>query len=263
MQLKTRLICSVIFLFIFVFSQSVSYAESTDSSDSYAQPKRLVLNGIGEPQLDSDGYASHIAEAFYPIGFSKSGKFAYYVEPVDEACGCYFAELVIQDLRTDKVLWKHEYESEPTDVIEGKLTPLPTIKEHWSKNKAMFSRKLAEHGIVAQDQFTLEESIKYRSDLFTPKLDLKIEKEDVYSVDGNLNLLMVSQEKGSKSIYRRKYRADDYSGFRTAEVSGVLKSPFGSESAVVLVELIRGWEGPPNVTEIKIVGADLTTRFRK
>ena len=29
-------------------------------------------------------------ENFYPVGWSKDGKFAYYLEPVDEACGCYF-----------------------------------------------------------------------------------------------------------------------------------------------------------------------------
>ena len=47
-------------------------------------------------------------DAFYPIGWSRDGKFAYYFEPVDEECGCYFAELAIMDLRTDKVLWHYK-----------------------------------------------------------------------------------------------------------------------------------------------------------
>lgn len=263
MLLKTRLIFAVLILFVFSLGQFTSFAETKKSNESYRQPKRLVLNGIGEPKTNENGYQTYLTEGFYPIGFSKSGKFAYYLEPADEACGCYFAELVIQDLRTDKVLWKHEYESEPSDVVPGKQTPLPTIKEHWNKNKAMFSRKLEQHGIKTQDQFTLEESIRYRNDIFTPKLDLKIEKEDIYSVDGSLKLLMISQKKGSKSIYGRKYRADDYSGFRTAEVSGVLKSPFSPVAAVVLVVVNRGYEGPPHTTKIKIVGSNLTTRFRK
>lgn len=40
-------------------------------------------------------------ENFFPIGWSKDGKFAYYLEPVDEACGCYFGKLVIVDLKND------------------------------------------------------------------------------------------------------------------------------------------------------------------
>ena len=263
MFLKTRLIFIVLFLFTFLSGQSISFAETEKSGQSFDQPKRLVLKGIGEPQLNSNGHFLFLTEAFYPIGFSKSGKFAYYTEPADEACGCYFATLVIQDLRTDKILWKHEYDSEPTDVVPGKQTPLPTIKEHWNRNKAMFSRKLEQYGIKAQDQFTLNESIQYREDVFTPKLNLQIEKEEVYSVDGSLNLLMVSEKKGAKSIYKKKYIADDYSGFRTAEVSGVLKSPFGSTSAVILVEMIRGYEGPPNPTRIRSVGSNLTNRFRR
>jgi hypothetical protein len=45
-----------------------------------------------------------VPESFYPIGWSRDGNFAYYLEPVDEACGCYFAQLFILDLKTYRIL---------------------------------------------------------------------------------------------------------------------------------------------------------------
>ena len=33
-------------------------------------------------------------------------------------------------------------------------------------------------------------------------------------------------------------------------------------AAVVLIETHRGWEGPPNTTQIKVIGANLTNGFR-
>src|SRR5205814_3361425 len=89
------------------------------SAQNYAIPKRLPLERavrreFREWMLTAARYPGLIPESFYPIGWSKDGKFAYYYEPVDEACGCYFAHLVIQDMRTDKVLWEFKYNQDDT-----------------------------------------------------------------------------------------------------------------------------------------------------
>jgi hypothetical protein len=47
-----------------------------------------------------------------------------------------------------------------------------------------------------------------------------------------------------------------------AELVGSLISPFEPRAVVIMVETHRGWEGPPHVTEIRIVGATLTTGFK-
>jgi len=60
-------------------------------------PTRLKLNGAGEPDPKEESHMALITESFYPLGWSRDGKFAYYLEPPDEECGCYFAELVIRD----------------------------------------------------------------------------------------------------------------------------------------------------------------------
>ena len=68
-------------------------------------------------------------ENFYPVGWSKDGKFAYYVEPVDEACGCYFGKLVIVDLKKDAVVWQFDYSSE--DDAENSKKP-KTLAALWA-----------------------------------------------------------------------------------------------------------------------------------
>lgn len=239
-------------------------AISAQKSVSYSQPTKLKVDNIVNPgERDAEGNISALTEAFYPIGFSKSGKFAYYVEPADEACGCYFAKLVIQDLRTDKILWEHEYEGEPLDGNGGEFEPNENIAGHWKKNRGMFSKKLAQYGIRQEKEFSLNQTVTYRGDALTAKLDLNIKEYDVYSADGSVDLWMISEHKGKKSIYKKIYDPGELTGFRGAELAGMLKSGFGSDVAVVIVETYRGYEGPPHITTIKIVVSDLISRFRK
>ncbi len=109
----------------------------------------------------------------------------------------------------------------------------------------------------------MDRSISYKDDSLTAKLDLNIKEYDVYSADGTLDLWMISEQKGKKSIYKKTYDPKDFTGFRGAELAGMVKSPFGAYVAVVMVETYRGYEGPPNITRIRIVGSDLTSRFRQ
>jgi hypothetical protein len=48
-----------------------------------------------------------------------------------------------------------------------------------------------------------------------------------------------------------------------AGVVGVLKSPFENRVALVMIEVMRGYEGPPNSGDVRIVGADLDRGFIK
>jgi len=267
---KPNVIGFVLVLCLFAGS-IVAVAQSKKNGESYDPPDRLALTGRGEPDDEDSNKPPHetwIAEKFFPIGWSKDGKFAYYVEPADEACGCYFAKLVIQDLKTDKILWEHDYTGEESsDETE-------TIKTHWQKNRRLFSRQLTKYGIVAGEKFSLmTSSVDYENDSLTPKLELnfdpdnesgtEIDGEFYYGVEGSLILRLVSKEKGEKVIYRRNYHPKDGNLYRGAELTGFLKSPYEPRIAVILIEIIRGYEGPPHITKIRIVGADLTSRFEK
>ncbi len=43
---------------------------------------------------------------------------------------------------------------------------------------------------------------------------------------------------------------------------GYLKSPLEPRVAIILIEIYRGYEGPPHVGSVKIVGASLDKNFR-
>ena len=226
----------------------------------YDPPQRLKLNGAGESSDNNynNPGAKLLTENLYPIGWSKDGNFAYYTEPPDEACGCYFAELVIQNLRTDKILWKY---SNTKDEIRDDNNE-ETIANYWKKHHDEFAAKLAQYKIVPQKDFVLlAPSINYQNDVLTPKLAVNVKNDNDFYADGDVVLSMISREKGDKTLYQKKYDPKEISGFQAAEISGSLISPFEPRAAVVMIEIYRGYEGPPNVTNVKIVGASLTQGF--
>lgn len=245
-----------------VRSYSIKYDKKPKSAQKglFEKPERLVLNGIGESDPDEEETpAKLMTENFYPIGWSRDGKFAYFVEPPDEACSCYFAKIVIQDMRTDKILWEESYVSE--NLEDRETEDLDTF---WPPRQKEYSAKLHEHGIEPAGKFTLlHPSIEFEGDVLTPKIEIRIKTDGVFEVDGTVTVSMHSRRLGTKAIRRDVYRKNDVSGFRGAEISGSLMSPFEPRVAVVIVEEHRGYEGPPNITRIKVSGSTLKTGFKK
>lgn len=249
MRRKHILIFAALLFFNFSAGQRFVQAQT------FSQPKRLMFAG-DEKESEETQNAVLLREHFYPIGWSKDGKFAYLVEPVDEACGCYFANLVVQDMRTDKIIWSNDY--------EGRENANESLKSHWRKNQKLFSRKLAQYKIVAGKNFKLLESpLTVGGD--SVKIDLSSTvglAEDAYSSKGSVVLKLISKQKGSKIAYRKSYNGEGSDGIMEINQGGVLRSPFESRTAIVLIETKRGWEGPPHITQIRIVGADLTGGFK-
>jgi hypothetical protein len=205
-------------------------------------------------------------ENFYPIGWSKDGNFAYYVEPVDEACGCYFAKLFILDLKSDKVLWKFEHEGDSIEEEQkaGKPYSLVTL---WRANRKLFSDKLREHGIEPQGRnLLLSFPASYKGDILMADLKTK-EKEglgedaNLYGVVGKLTLQLNSKRSGKKTVLDYTYPEGEALPLYVGAV-GYVQSPFEPRIAVILMEIYRGYEGPPNTGTVKIVGANLETGFK-
>lgn len=251
---------SPLLLIVLVFSAAVFGTAQTSKTRLFPVPERLVLNGIGESDPnEEDTPAKLMTENFYPIGWSRDGKFAYLVEPPDEACGCYFAEIVIVNLKTDKVLWQERWDS--SDLAKPEEDNLDAL---WKRKGKAYSAKLNQHRIEPIREVQLmHPAINFQGDTLTPKLDIKIETDGVYEVDGTVILTLTSTKRGSKVIRRDVYKKTDVNGFRNAEITGSIKSPFESRVAVIIVEEMRGWEGPPNTTSIKVTGSTLTTGFKK
>ena len=68
---------------------------------------------------------------------------------------------------------------------------------------------------------------------------------------------------GKKTLYFNEFKSDDYAAPLDAGVIGALKSPYENRAAVVIMEVERGWEGPPHNGNIRIAGADLAKGFEK
>ena len=205
------------------------------------------------------------AEGFYPIGWSRDGKFAYYVEPVDEECGCYFAELHIVDLRTDKDLWKFENRPEERMDEKGKMLE-DNMQKLWARNKKMFSDKLREHGIEQTARFSLlPTTFRSAGKTYTTRVTASRSNDpDGLRRVRKLSLDLSSPTLGNKSLYAAEYKGNEiYGSPLDVAVAGAFKSPYENRVAVVLLKVQRGWEGPPHTVDIQIAGADLDRGFRK
>ena len=205
------------------------------------------------------------ADRFYPIGWSRDGKFAYYVEPVDEECGCYFAELHIIDLKTDKILWKFENRPEERRDEKGDMLE-DDMQKLWARNKKMFSDKLREHRIEQTARFALlPTTFRSAGKIYTAKVTaLRSDDPDGMRRVQRLSLDLSSPTLGKTSLYSEEYKGDQmYASPLDAAVAGAFKSPYENRAAVVLLKVQRGWEGPPHTVQIQIAGADLVKGFRK
>jgi hypothetical protein len=171
-------------------------SQAKPSNGLYAEPARLMLPG-DENEDEEFERGNLIREKIYPIGWSKDGKFAFVSEPADEACDCYYADFIIQDLRTDKILWTNHFEG-----TEGGEENLQT---YWKKNQKLFSRKLAQYGIQAQKTFALQNSgFIYKGDDFAPEIQNKTTINEDRKVSGSVSLQLILKGKGKKNDLRKK-----------------------------------------------------------
>ncbi len=268
MNLKKRLPSLLLASAVIAIGLGTGSAQSNSAANAIANPFELRLEWAAKRQFKGY-YAQHPGEnfdteKFYPIGWSKDGKFAYYLEPVDEACGCYFAKLFILDLKSDKVLWSFDYDSQ--DIDEAKKANKPySFKTLWNAQRKLFSDKLLENGIEYQNRFTLLPfPINYQGSRLTANLEVKkkagIDADARIYGDISQSILQLnSSRNGKKTILDHRYpkAMPLYVG-----VVGYVKSPFEPRIAVVLIEVHRGYEGPPNVGQVRITGASLDSGFK-
>lgn len=238
---------------------------------NYAVPRKVALETVTRQTFPKyfprrSRFEQLIPEQFFPIGWSRDGKFAYYVEPVDEACGCYFAHLVIQDMRTDKVLW--EYKNDQSDTMDdnGEMEDVDTIEKLWKKNSKLFAHKLSEHGIIASRSTLLGKTFNSGGRRYTAMAKIiKGKNPDGYEPRVNkYSLTLITPKLGSKVLFTSPdHSKDEYWFMLDTGVIGALKSPYENRIAVIAMEINRGYEGPPHTGDIRIVGADMTSGFSK
>jgi len=86
------------------------------------------------------------------------------------------------------------------------------------------------------------------------------EEERSYGIIGEATMQLNSSRRGKKTILDHSYPK---SLPLHVGLLGYVKSPFEPRIAVVLMKVIRGWEGPPHTGDVQIVGASLEDGFKR
>ncbi len=198
--------------------------------------------------------AEVITDKFYPIGWSKTGNFAYIIEPADEGLGNYIMGIVIVNLVSDKVLW--DWYSDP--IVEEEVYREDLWKKHYNE----FKQKLNKNGIIQVRNIKLQENyFTYEKKDFSVRLETKTKKDPDMNIDlvNRSKIFLKSTKEGEKLMAEVKYEDSMILG---QQISGCLISPFEDRIVVILKNERWGYEGPPNVVEYEVFGANLSTGFK-
>jgi len=194
-----------------------------------------------------------LKDLFYPIGWSADGKIAYFLEPADEACGCYRVSLIVQDMITDKILWQWDF----NDNGENK----DNLTSIWWKNQAMFSEKLLSYKIIQFDEKIILSPLQINNRKYTLKIDKELKKDADFGFNTiNKAVIEVTTDLGTKTIF--KYHEDEYPTILNIGISGYLLNRFENRIAVIYYEEHRGYEGPPNVIRFVLTGCHLVEGYK-
>ena len=234
---------------------SICHAQAERPIDGYyfSQPKLYKLF----PE-ETESTASQFMNAnFFPIGWSGDGKMAYLKEPADEACGCYFMDLVVYDLVTNKEVYHYAYvEAQDTVHAEGKRAH--DLASGWE----MFSSKFTS----VLDSFHIEKADKwsnigndFKEGEHSYKLSMAAEKKKVPDFGGDfVKQYVISLDKDTvKGKMKFTAGPEQPSHIMDVNLMRTFRHPTGKWVAAVYRVYYRGWEGPPNVNDFAIAGFKL------
>ncbi|MCQ2250088.1 MAG: hypothetical protein MJZ66_03150 [Bacteroidales bacterium] len=232
--------------------------ESPKSVDDEPLPLEMIKQTYKVPaELKYyQGTDEFLHEKIFPIGWSKDGYFAYALEPIDEAAGIYFFNLVIRNMISgqDVYVWKQEDEERESG----------SIKEMWSENNITFAEKLNEYKIIPQNDIKLlGTEFQAMGNKYKVTIENKMETDPDFGFEvvKTTNIFLKSPELGTKQVY--SYTENDFNICLGRFVQGVIKSPYEDRVAVFVRAEERGFEGPPNLIKTLLVGCDLERSFKK
>jgi hypothetical protein len=212
---------------------------------------------------DTVGPVSNLFDEFKAIGWSKTGNFAYIVEPADEACGCYFFEIHIINTNNNKSIWSWKY----SDENAADKRSMATIDTVWKLHKKMLIKKLNEAGIVQQQQIVLipKQTLQKTKSIQLNEVQTMFESVDygtmlkdykLYAKEKNIKY----PNKLGKQIFYKKFATWEkdrkvwFSYWMQANAIGAIKSPYSNQYLLLHKILQRGWEGTPYVIKLEVSG---------
>jgi len=253
-MLRSVLLATVIFLLVISCQNQETQSNETNSSTSVEETV-LEFSIPAKLEYVDNSNSEFLVDEFYPIGWSKDGKFAYLVEPADEATGFYFFEIVVKDMNTNNIIWSWKPAEENEDG---------SLRKVWETNYTLFKDKLNYYKIKQSERIALEKTeFAIDSKNYIAELDLKMEENPDFGFDvvRQATITVSSPQLGRKTV--AKYDNDQYSMVLVASLAGILVSTFENKMAVVYKEVHKGFEGPPNVVRFKAEGCHLQEGYMK
>jgi len=222
-------------------------------------PKALNIEKSAFMALDK--YTSGVAHApfiysiFYPLGYSDDGKIAYIEEYDTTPAALVSITTYVQDLVTDKIIWKDEYN---LDTPIGKND----IEDFWKKKKNSIGQKLNTYGIKPFNRaqfFSKNYFYKNQNFSLTSSDTSSFHKDWGMKFLDNSVIRLGTKNLGMKTIDSHVYK-DEHLIARKA--IGFIPLGKSDRVAVVVANVHRGWEGPPHNLSYDIVGASLKVGFK-
>ena len=211
-------------------------------AQSLELPNEIVYYDTKE---DTEGPNYTVTTTFHPIGWSKDGKFAY-AQFYDSYADGLTIVIIIQDMITDKVIWKKEHYSPEGESLGD--TAL------WNKVKNSTEKMLHIYKIPFHQKIDYRKESWHRINGQAYKFALTINKK--IQIDCRAKGL------GKKEIFRQEISEDAFEYSDTeASVSGIIKSPY--EDRVIVLYLIseKGFEFARDEF-FNLVGCHLTKGFK-
>ena len=220
---------------------------------SFEQPYEVFL-----PSYNSFYSSAQILTcSFYPIGWSREGKFAYLIIHPDEARGSNHVELNIQDLTTDKIVYStnsRDYENEDNKSL---------MKKAWNEMEQKVTAQLIFHKIEQENGVRLLSlPINQEGTILDCHVYNRMGSNQYYSIPC-IEATVVSLTKNGalgKKIFGQKYETGDPNSLSrplSNKIAGYLKSPFQNKIAFIYLTEYPGYEGPPSVQGVELIGCNL------
>jgi hypothetical protein len=100
---------------------------------------------------------------------------------------------------------------------------------------------------------------------YTTNLTTRTEFDEDFGLDRvrSVKVDLTAATLGNKTIFAAEDKDEKFLSPLATGIVGAFKSPFQNRAAIVMVNVQRGWEGPPHTVDVRLIGADLKDGFKK
>lgn len=249
------LICS------YAFSQNYKYKSVVDGFLILPEKINLITlckHSFKKYFSSENFYAA--ADSFYAIGYSNDAKLAYVeYNNQNNSAGIAYMSVIVQDLTTDKILWKHVLQTG-----ENPLEEINYLRSFWASDNELILKKLMGFGIDLDAPLTLKTGvIKHRSDLLSYSSQNTQKMGTFYShikVIASSNIFIKSKKHGTKIVSTNNYKS---SHILDRKPIGYLSLGKDSKRVALIVANIFAGGHEPYTINYSIVGVNLEKGFKR